>query len=360
MILMAKEKKCNFCSAQFPKTKEHIISRGVLELTINPSEKAIFGPYYNDGHFEYKEFPIKNFVFPACYTCNNYYSNIDGKTKQIFLKILEVRQLDNFDLNNLLIWFDKVRIGLRNALFIMKDQKERILNNFYVNFNIQAKDRLLLIYKNKEIKNDFLVICANTPAFQYTPTCFAIKINNYGFINISEHFLISKKMGLPYAKDISYFNESLPHAITLVKGSKKIEYPILEEEYDKDCAEIYQINLSNNERKSYPSLFNDPYVKSFFINDTSELGKILYYKDEKIKTYPSTKSLEWKPRVEKEVSDKDFLKLLIMQTLRLQSSLILRYPLEVKDSKTFKRMEDRKKIALETNQRMLTNIKYKM
>jgi len=242
----------------------------------------------------------------------------------------------------------------------MKDQKERILNHFYVNFNIQAKDRLLLIYKNKKIENDFVVICANTPAFQYTPSCFAIKINNYGFINISEHYLISEKMGLPYAKDISYFNELQPQASIIVKGSKKAKYPILEENYDRDCSEIYQINLSNNERKSFRTFYNDPYVKSFFISDISELGNILYYKDEEIKKYPPSKSLEWKPRVEKDLSDKNFLKLLTMQTLRIQSSLILRYPIKIPDSKTFKRMEERRNIALKTNKRILTNIKYKM
>ena len=360
MILMKKEKRCIFCGDEFPRTKEHIISTGVIEETIDPSIQGIFGPYHENGHYEFKELPIKSFVFRACGPCNHYYSKIDRNAKNIIHKIIQSKPINYFDLNRLLTWFDKVRIGLRIALFQMKDQKERILNHFYVNFNIQAKDRLLLIYKNKKIENDFIVICANIPAFQYIPSCFAIKINNYGFINISEHYLVSEKMGLPYAKDISYFNELYPHASTLVKGSKEVKYPILEEIYDRDCSEIYQINLSNNERKNIPTFYNDPYVKSFFKDDTSELGNILYYKNEQIKKYPPSKSLEWKPKVEKDLSDKDFLKHLTMQTLKFQISLILRYPIKIYDSKTSKRMEERKKIALETNRRILTNIKYKM
>ena len=141
---------------------------------------------------------------------------------------------------------------------------------------------------------------------------------------------------------------------------KRSEYPILEEEYDKNCTEIHQINLSNFERKSFPTFYNDPSVKSFFISDTSELGHVFYYKEKEIKKYPSAKSLGWKPRIDKDLSDNEFLKLLIMQTLKLQNFLISNYIVKINDTNTFKRMEERKNIALKFNEKMLTNIKYKM
>lgn len=349
---------CIFCKDGIPNTKEHIIPKWLIKFTNMTNQSAIFGPYNEKSYFIFKELPFTSFVFPACNDCNNTFSIIESKTKRIFKKILRRSPLNSSELNILLSWFDKLRIGLRVGLFLMKKQKERLKDFFFINSNIQAKDRMLLIYKNKEFVEDLVVICANTPAFQFLPSCFAIKINNFGFINISEHFLLSNRMGLPYPRKMYLIKQEFPQAILLVQGTKKINYPIIEEPYDKDCTEIYQIILSNSERKFYPSLYGDPFSNSFFINESSGLGHILYHKDGDIIKYQNENNFDWYP-VEKNLGDREFIKLLIMQTLKFQNFLNSNYSLKIYNNELKSREKRRRANALKWNARALTQVKYK-
>lgn len=96
-------KKCVFCGKEVKsKSKEHVIPQWLIKHT-NRTDKLI---YINPNITAFK---YMSFTFPAC---NEKYSKLESATKPVLLNLMDGRAVTPEQIDILLDWFNKVRIGL--------------------------------------------------------------------------------------------------------------------------------------------------------------------------------------------------------------------------------------------------------
>jgi len=290
-------------------------------LTGDINRKARFGPFLENGKLTHKIFSFDSFTFPSCEKCNNDWALIESQAKIVMKNILSEKSLNCKDFNYLLTWFDKLRIGLWLSSIHMIKNFFGIQPHFYINSGAYTKDRMLLIYKNKNKINNLQTIGTNVPAFQFIPFCFSIIINNFGFINLSKHFLLAKNLGLPYTKE-EYLGPNESNIGIMKNGKNKITYPLLEKIYDRNCSEIYQPLILEDHYKSYRNFYSNEYARSLFVNLQKGIGEIFYKNNTNIELYPIKDTKEWIPKKIFDLDIVDFIKLIGIQTYEFQNYYI--------------------------------------
>jgi len=219
------EKFCVFCGSKpVSKTMEHIIPKWLLEYTGDPNRKVRFGVNWETGKL--MEYSFNDFMFPACRSCNITFSTLESQTKNIITDILDERSLGPISLATLFSWFDKVRIGLWLAYLMLNKNKYGIKPHFYIQQRMDANDRMLLIYKSSDNRKGIQFIGVNLPLFSCIPSCFGLAINQFYFINISADFLFSRRLGLPYPKEIFLQNDGRIK-ITMEMGMERVLLPLV-------------------------------------------------------------------------------------------------------------------------------------
>jgi hypothetical protein len=107
------EKRCIFCgNPPSAKNKEHIIPKWLIELTGDPKREWYLGVKFGEPGKPPRVFSADQFQFPACESCNSRYSNLEGRARGCFVKLWDNKPLTAGEWDDLLDWFDKVRIGL--------------------------------------------------------------------------------------------------------------------------------------------------------------------------------------------------------------------------------------------------------
>jgi len=351
------EKVCVFCGQRpLDKTKEHVIPKWLIELTGNPKRYGFFGYYLEEKGSKKMHLSFDHFTFPACNICNKEYSDLEGKTKDVILELLDEKPLDSKDINLILTWFDKVRIGLwLGSLYY--NNLLGITPNFYINQGTFSKDRMILIYKNKnKIKRlNFLGV---HHAFQLHPICFTLVINNYAFTNIAKSLLLSEGFGLVVPQEEIIFSRG--GGIKFNKGSQKISYPVVDFNFDENCTEFYQPNLSKFISEKVFSLVNVEHRENIFINKTSSIGNIYSQRNGNLFKYPNIKSRLWLPS-SFDLPFPEFFRLIGIQTLQIQNHY-LKKKQRVFDPKLESEFNKQKQFALKYNNILLEkleNMKFK-
>ncbi|MBX3036022.1 MAG: hypothetical protein KF758_03830 [Anaerolineales bacterium] len=292
------EKFCVFCGNK-PKNKnnEHIIPKWLIELTGDSNRMVDFGPLWNSKtqNLEFRKFAFDQFQFPACEDCNIKYSDFETKAKNIIEKLLNEEELNNEDFLTFLDWLDKIRVGLWLGYNYLQKNLSDVYPNYHISKRIGIKDRAIFIYKSDSKQLGINFAGANTPAFQYLPTCFNLRINQFCFFNLSTDFLISKNLGLPYSKE-AYYTDSQEIQFVVEGGRNRILYPLIKIAYDKKCSEIYQSIYSHNIKSNIEYLYNNDYTKSISKNFEKGIGKVLIAGNNKIREYPTEPSKSWIPK----------------------------------------------------------------
>ena len=103
-----------------------------------------------------------------------------------------------------------------------------IIPHYYINSRIDLFDRMVLLYKSDYKGPRLRFEGTITPAFQYSPTCFTVIVNDLFFFNVSTDFLLSKTMGLPYPTRLAYTNNTNV-AVALVSGRERMTWPLVQE-----------------------------------------------------------------------------------------------------------------------------------
>ena len=143
------KKFCVFCGKPpHNKNNEHVIPRWLIEITGQPKREGNFGPFYDDNELEMIKFSFDKFVYPACFSCNKEFGEIERKVKPIIEVLLNNGQLNSKDFNLLLTWLDKIRIGSALASLYQLKNPYKITPNYFINEGVTSRDRMLLIYKN--------------------------------------------------------------------------------------------------------------------------------------------------------------------------------------------------------------------
>lgn len=236
------KKNCVFCGDNITgKSKEHIIPQWLMRLTGDPNREIHLGINFpkqdkwatNPTSF-IRKFRFSAFQFPACSKCNSEFSELENKTKIVIEKLLNRKTINIGDVDTLLDWFDKIRIGLWLGFYFLNKNITHIKPQFAIKKRLGAKDRMLAIYHYSDITDGINFIGADTLAFQHSPTCFGFRINGYYFFNLSTDYLFSKNLGFPYFLNPTYIGENneSPFMTTgeFVSGSGKINSKILKKD----------------------------------------------------------------------------------------------------------------------------------
>lgn len=228
------------------KNKEHIIPRWLIEMTGDPNRYINLGidtrHMQKTGESKPRSFSFKSFQFPACEKCNSEFSSLEGVVKNYFERLFDNDYFNNTELDVLLDWFDKVRIGLWLGSITLDKFTDFINPKFHIKKRISQKDRCLFIYEME--KSDWRgvqFIGYNSPGFQFVPSCFSLRVNNLYFFNFSYDFLFSKNIGFPYPKifknnviDTRFFE------LELEEGTKRIIQPLIPNKFIRASTYIYQ------------------------------------------------------------------------------------------------------------------------
>ena len=350
------KKFCVFCGKPpTNKSKEHIIPLWLIELTGDPSRKARFG--YDIENNSLREYSFNSFTFPSCGECNNNLSELEEKARQITNRILNYEIIYTDDLILFLDWFDKIRTGLWLAFYYLNKDICSIEPKFYINNRMRAHDRCLIIYKNNDYGRGLNFYGTETPIFQYMPSCFSLRINNFYFLNISKELVCSKKLGFPYIEKIISYDRNT-HGYVLKEGSNEIDYPILEEELLKGSIEVYQpifdLKMFSKYNKKLYDLYNKKHISDNAFDSEKGIGVIFYVVDGVIKTMANKKSeVKLDPN---EASLEEILPL----TYKMQNALYEEnYNISDKSLLTQemrKSLKGQKEMAIETNKAIIEKI----
>lgn len=205
---MWEKRHCIFCNEEVnDKTKEHVIPQWLIKKTGKPNRKIRIGldysPIFNPSK-EFKKNPIQfsfnNFTFPACQSCNNYYSKMEKEMEEILRKIENNDSLNNQEVRLMLDWFDKVRVGLWYGMCYL--QKPNFLPKFGISQRIGYYDRMLIVVKNPIYDDGINFLGTGTPSFLHIQSAFGLRINKFLFYSVSKMELLSEGLGYPFLETV--------------------------------------------------------------------------------------------------------------------------------------------------------------
>lgn len=281
------KKVCVFCGKPpSAKTKEHVIPKWLIELTGSPKRQIQCN---FDGS---KLISFDQFTFPACKECNEEYSALESSVKLIVLKLLNIKPISPNEISLLLDWFDKVRVGLWLAYRYLYKDKCGIAPRFFIKQRIAQTDRMLGFYFIKGAPQGINFTGASTLLFQFTPSCFILRINELYIQNVVNPFLFSHRLGYPVLADQKYsgltstemeFNLKAPRATP--------KYPVLPFMQIRPTFSLFQPVIN----KDLCSVLSEKYTPSeksrLFMNWDNGLGQI-FVEDETIRILQSDYNLE--------------------------------------------------------------------
>jgi hypothetical protein len=269
------ERVCIFCG-QRPenKNKEHVLPRWLLELTGNPNRTVKIGFDWSTG--KELSFSFDSLVFPSCKTCNDKYSKVEVEAKDIIHKIFQCEYLSTKDINTLLDWLDKVRIGLWIGNQYLSKNALGVEPKFYIDQRLRKTDRLLMINDFNNSNQGLTLIGVNNPFFHWSPTCFGMVINNKVFTNVSTDFIVSHNLGLPYPRATYVSSEHRMIEIELLKGKLKLNKRLFRYPFLKPYAILGQAIVSNDLMNHRSDLYNDEYIENSWQTGKPGLGKVFY------------------------------------------------------------------------------------
>lgn len=274
------QKFCVFCGKKpNKKNKEHIIPKWLIKLTGDENRKITLGFNFNEIFKEEPDinlrlFSFKHFQFPACTKCNTKYAALEKDAAAIVKNILNSEYIDSQEINILLDWFDKVRIGLWLGSITLDKIQDEVDPKFFIDNRIGKKDRALYVYKISEKQSGVNFHGFNSPGFQFAPCVCGFRINNFFFISYSRDQLISENLGFPYFEFLDLDENSRAEIFEPKKGSEKFKTPLIKENFFRPTFSFYQSILDLDQT---PQEFITDYVKDNLSTFYENRSKIYYY-----------------------------------------------------------------------------------
>lgn len=266
-------KFCVFCGKPpVDKNREHIIPQWLIKYTERgkmPMVKVL-----KDGELKPK-ISYQNFTMPACEACNEEFSRLEAAVKPILLNILSEQPVSAREISLFLDWLDKVRLGLRLSLVYLQNGMNMEAPHTFIKERTGLIDRMVVIEKIKPQPDIRLAFPdTNTEFFKSAAESFQFIIDNYVFTNASAHFLVSDKLGFPYATRIKTIGAPNVEISDFVAGKNRARGPVLGNIMPApDKIILYQPIF-----KQYTDipLYDNDYVKSHCIDFDNGLGGIFY------------------------------------------------------------------------------------
>jgi len=294
------EKVCVFCGGKLEsKTLEHVLPQWLIELTGNPKRMARFGyDHSKNERVVERKFSFDAFKFPACKSCNQSFAKLEASVKAIVRKVLSNDLLSESELNTLLDWFDKIRIGLWLGYQYLDKNPLKITPHFHIEKRIGQHDRMLAIFKADGNQEGLSFFGCETPIFAHTPSCFSLRINNIYFFNVSYPGLLARRMGFPFPFE-TYAVDDGREFYRFTWGRNRIIKPILKKLISIEGTELYQPMFAAfipfKGQGDIKELYDVEYVRNNCISWGRGIGRIFVKNKFGVNVYSNCPSREWLP-----------------------------------------------------------------
>jgi hypothetical protein len=290
-------KFCLFCGNNPEgKNKEHIIPQWLIEYTGDPKRKAFFEVDSRKGEPTARTYSFNSFVFPSCEACNSEFADLENRAKLVITSLDRMEAVNESDIDTLLDWLDKVRVGLWLGYNYLDKNLAAISPKFHIKTRIKTRDRLVIIQRLRDAPNGINFTGADSISFQYIPSCFSLRVNSLMFFNASNVGLCDRRLGFPFSKESFWRNYDYVER-DIVRGLERKLYPVIRRAALLPSGTglyqpIYKDYLS---AEDHEGLFDTQYVKENSIDRRNGIGGVFLEKDGTVERYPEFKSMRWLP-----------------------------------------------------------------
>lgn len=268
-------KFCIFCGKPPQnKNKEHVLPQWLIKYTDRAHKVCEWGCATN------AKITFSSLTFPACTACNEKFAKLEAEVKPIFIDLMESRPLNAQQINLLLDWFDKIRVGLWLSRLTLAKQVDRVGPKFYINDRVGTKDRVLIIERLKDVGQGISFAGVETGLFEEMPSAFALFVNDFVFINASELGLTSNKLGFPQLGKMAFVKDTDEQAISLNPGRHKTTHPVVSNvQASPTRTVIYQPMFRGVADFARMGVYNTPYVLNHSLDFANGVGGIFYQRN---------------------------------------------------------------------------------
>ena len=268
-------KLCVFCG-QPPtdKNAEHVIPQWLMELTGKKSR-----PCYLGNILDGKSIAFQAFKFPACEECNSKYAKLEAVVKPIIVNILDGKSVSAENLNLLLDWFDKVRVGLWLGELYMSKRIDEFSPHMHIDSRMGAKDRMLIVERvapDAPNRRGLGFIGPSTDQFLHNPCSFQLLINNYTFTSVSEYGLVARRLGFPYCDRMIRMSTEDVRANTIIRGTGRIQSPVVRSFTPTPEQTVIYQPIYRGLNQLSPDLYDAKYVIEHGLKPSDGIGGIFY------------------------------------------------------------------------------------
>lgn len=312
---------CVFCNERpIKKTKEHVLPEWLIELT-GGSNRPLWK--YTVNKIEKSLPSFDSFVFPACDACNQSYSRLEAQAKSVVDDILNDRKLSAREVEILLDWMDKIRIGCWLGDLMLDNKSPTIKPLFGIATRIKS-DRLLWIQKSVFTNKRLTFFGYKDPLFYFLPSFFGMYVNDVEFISASNGILLNGKTILPRIEVQKIIS---PRAI------------ICNYNYESNIKPKIGIPYLGRNSTTFAQVFYPGPLKKDKLNDDQlnlmdsnmQNSKILIYRKRGFDLYPETKSDRWKRTIY--IQDADLRKRFVGDYERIREWTAKQWPVDEKMKK---------------------------
>jgi hypothetical protein len=290
-------KVCVFCGNRpSGKNREHVIPKWLIALTGKPNRRVYLGRNWSDPNLSQRIFSLGSFTFPSCETCNSKYSLLESRASQVMRSLVALAPASADDLDVLLDWFDKVRVGLWLGLMYLNGNHQNISAQFYIGDRLAGRDRLLFIYRDEGELDGLGITGVESPIFQVMPSCFGLMVNHLHFFNASRQDLLSERIGFPYTTNRQLCREKEGFTADIVVGTGRSALPLVELRIGTGATELYQPMIpSGAPRNEAKHEYDNEFVRTHCVDFASGKGHVLKLDEQRLSKYPEAPSAAWVP-----------------------------------------------------------------
>ncbi len=275
-------KFCVFCGEK-PKNKnaEHIIPQWLINMT---GDKARICHLENAAP---NNMSFISFKFPACEKCNTEFAAMEAAVKPVVIKIFNGESVNATEINLLLDWMDKVRVGLWLAMLYLNKEVDEIKPHMHIASRVGMKDRILVVERMPQRDDGIIFMGPGTPSFKYWPSCFQLSINNYTFTSASEYGLVARRLGFPSCDRMKFLGVEDVQMNTVIKGTGRICNPVVKSLAPHSEKTIIYQPIYREINKAAPELYQSDYVLKHSLDAQNGVGGIFYQRGTSPVTYLS-------------------------------------------------------------------------
>lgn len=294
-------KICVFCGEKpRAKNREHIIPQWLIRLTGAPNRQIYVGRAWYKPTLPMRRFSFSQLVFPACEECNTRSAELEHRAQAVMTRIMARDQLTNVDWDLFLDWLDKIRVGLWLGMLLLNNNYRDISPRFFIDTRMGGKDRFVFVYEIQDDGQEGINwLGTETPLFEYTPSCFALVVNNFLFLNASFDFLFSERLGFPYASRVELHEGR--DRVTLENGTGKTRLPLLQRAFTPGGTQLWQPIIPWRHLRSDDGLadvrgyYDTAFVREHCLNFDTGKGRIFSDGNHVLSEYPPHPSTSWMP-----------------------------------------------------------------